>query len=324
MVLRFVAILVALVTLGLSLAALAFTSRYVIGAVEDIIEITGLSETSVGFALLSVITSTPELVVAVFAVLSGTPSLSVGDLLGSNVFNIGIVVGVLMLTTGFLRECPEGLDEVADVLLLSSIIPLILVILRTPTPLVGFGLLGIFAFSVYRETKARTLPPLNGLNVSSGELKKHQSKALPVLKILGGAIFVIVSARFTVSAALEIAAASGIYPIFIGALVVAFGTSLPELSLSVMAVKRGRLRLATANAIGSNLTNLTLILGIVFVSALFSPFSVDITSFSQIISFVLITSLVVWYHMTRGGDCRIVGAVLILTYIAFQAVSIVQ
>ncbi len=324
MVLRFADILVPLVTLGVSLAALAYTSRYVIGSVEEVIEITGLSETSVGFALLSVITSTPELLVAVFAVLSGTPSLSVGDLLGSNVFNIGIVVGVLMLTTGFLRECPEGLDEVADVLLLSSIIPLILVILRTPTPLVGCGLLGIFAFSVYRETKARTLPPLDGLNVSSGEQKKPPSKALSVLKIFGGTIFIIISARFTVSAALEIAAAAGIYPILIGALIVAFGTSLPELSLSVMAVKRGRVRLATANAIGSNLTNLTLILGIVFLSSLFSPFSIDITSFSQIISFVLITSLVIWYHMTRGGDCRLVGAVLILTYIVFQAVSIIQ
>jgi len=323
-VLRFTDILVPLLTLGLSLAALAYTSRYVIGSVEDVIEITGLSETSVGFALLSVITSTPELLVAVFAVSSGTPSLSIGDLLGSNVFNIGIVVGVLMLTTGFLRECPEGLDEVADVLLLSSIIPLILVILRTPTPLVGFGLLGIFAFSVYRETKARTLAPPARLDVSSEESKKAPSKALSILKILGGTIFIIISARFTVSAALEIAAAAGIYPIFIGALVVAFGTSLPELSLSIMAVKRGRVRLATANAIGSNLTNLTLILGIVFLSSLFSPFSVDITSFSQIISFVLITSLVVWYHMTRGGDCRIVGVVLVLTYVAFQAVSIIQ
>ncbi|MCK5632012.1 hypothetical protein KAH85_05605, partial [Candidatus Bathyarchaeota archaeon] len=135
-------------TLVVSLAGLAFTSRYVIRYVEDLIELTSFGETSVGFALLSVVTSTPELAVAFFAVLEGTPELSIGDLLGSNVFNIGIVVGVLMLTAGFLRECPEGLDELADILLLSSIIPLILVIFRVSNPILGFGLLIVFAISV--------------------------------------------------------------------------------------------------------------------------------------------------------------------------------
>ncbi len=298
---------------------LAYISRYVIRYVEDLMELTGLSETSMGFALLSVITSTPELLIAVFAILSGTPALSVGDLLGSNVFNIGIVVGILMVTTGFLKECPEGLHEVADILLLSSAIPLILVIFKAPLPIIGAGLLAIFVFTVYKETRTRQPLSTSGRQI---ENKGGISKALTLTKILLGTTIIIIAARFTVTSALEVTTAVGINPILVGALVVAFGTSLPELSLSMMAAKSGRVYLAVANAVGSNLTNLTLILGVVFLFSAVSPFNVDMTAFLEIISFVLITSLIIWHHMIKGGDCRLVGTILILTYVTFQVIVI--
>lgn len=308
-----------IVILAVSMAALAFASRYIIKYIEDLIEMTSLGETSAGFAILSVITSTPEFTVAIFAISEGTPTLSVGDLLGSNVFNIGVVVGILMLTAGFLKECPEGLDEIADVLLLSSIIPLVLVILRAPTALLGLGLIAVFFFSVFKETKVRSLAPIEK---QSG--KSRHDLFIVLLKILIGTLIVILSARFVVSSALEITAAIGISPLLLGALIIAFGTSLPELSLSMTAAKRGRMLLASANAIGSNLTNLSLILGIVFISSLFSPFTVDVMAFSETISFVLITSLIVWYHLTKGGDCRLTGIALIVTYVIFQLTTILR
>ncbi len=317
---KFAELATSVIVLGASLAALSFASRYVIRFIEDLIEITGLSETSIGFALLSVITSMPELTVAIFSIMDGSPSLSVGDLLGSNVFNIGVVVGILMLTSGFLKECPEGLDELADILMLASIIPLILVVLKVPELLLGFGLLLIFFLTVYKETRTRTLSPLSN---QVSEKKRSQISRI-LMKILGGTIIVVLSARFAVSSALEIAFGLAVAPIVVGALIVAFGTSLPELSLSLTAVKRGRIRLASANAIGSNLTNLTLILGLVLLSSLFGPFRLDVTAFSEIISFVLITSLIIWYHMTKGADCRLVGISLIFTYIIFQVNTIIR
>jgi cation:H+ antiporter len=231
-------------------------------------------------------------------------------------------VGLLMLTSGFLKECPKGLDEVAEILLLSSIIPLVLVVLEITNPIIGAGLLAVFIFSVYRETRTRSQILNSDLQNKGGEGKRKKSKIL--LKIIAGTAIIVVSAQFTVSSALEIAGLFGVIPLFIGARLVAIGTSLPELSLSLTAVKRGRMHLATANAIGSNLSNLTLILGIVFLSSAFSPFSVNIIAFVEIISFVLITSLIMWYHLTKGGDCRIIGVILILTYIAFQATAITE
>ncbi|NHJ32602.1 MAG: sodium:calcium antiporter, partial [Asgard group archaeon] len=282
-----------------------------IKSIEDLMDRTNLSETSIGFALLSVITSIPELTVAIFAIIEGSPSLSVGDLLGSNVFNIGIVVGVLMLTSGFLKECPAGLDELADILILSSLIPLILVVLRIPEFLLAIGLLIIFILTAYRETRTQKIE--GGIDVEKG---KHRLSII-ILKILLGAVIVIISARFTVSSALDISSIFMVNPIVVGALIVAFGTSLPELSLSLIAIKRGRTNLAYANAIGSNLTNLTLILGLVLFSSVFGSFRLDVTKFLEIISFVLITSLIVWYHITKFANCKIVGASLILTYILF-------
>lgn len=322
MVFQIAGLIIPIAILILSMAALSFVSRYVIRSLEDYIEITGIGETSAGFAILSVITSTPEMLVAVFSILEESPALSVGDLLGSNVFNMGMVVGLLMLTSGFLKECPEGLDKVADILLLSSIIPLVLVVLEITNPIIGAGLIAIFVFSVYRETRTRTPTHKSIMQNSKGEGRRKKSKIL--LKIIAGTALIVVSAQFTVSSAINIAGIFGVIPLFIGARLVAIGTSLPELSLSLTAVKRGRIHLATANAIGSNLSNLTLILGIVFLSSAFLPFSINIVAFTEIISFVLITSLIMWYHLTKGGDCRVIGVILILTYIAFQATAITE
>jgi cation:H+ antiporter len=89
------AFIVQLLIIVASLVVLAFSSHYTIKAIEKFIEFTGLSEMSAGFILLATLTSVPEIIVALFAVLQGEPGISVGDILGSNVFNIGAVLGIL-------------------------------------------------------------------------------------------------------------------------------------------------------------------------------------------------------------------------------------
>jgi len=92
---------------------------------------------------------------------------------------------------------------------------------------------------------------------------------------------------------------------------------MPELTLDLTAVKRGKIELALGDAIGSNLTNITLILGIVLLA---SPFeTVELSIFAEIVPFVLITTLILWRYLTKGGVSQIGGIALILTYIIFQA-----
>ncbi len=96
----------------------------------------------------------------------------------------------------------------------------------------------------------------------------------------------------------------------------AIGTSLPELAFCLVAARRGRVHLALGDAIGANLTTITLVLGFVL---LFSPFAVDIVAFAETLLFVLAVNIILWRFLTKGGVSQIGGIVLILMYILFQA-----
>ena len=300
--------------LAFSLAMLAIASRFAINSVEDLIRLTRLSEASVGFAILSVMTSIPEICVAFFSVLQGKPGFSVGDVLGSNVFNVGIVVGILA-TIGSLKKCSTDLlGELVDILFLSSLIPIVLVMFGSASSFVGLVLIGIFVFSVYRMTKNGKQPT----SITNEEAKtKQPRKKMVVLRIVTGIALVIAAAGLTIFSASNITAAIGVAPILIGAKIIAIGTSMPELALDLTAVRRGLVQLAIGDAIGSNLTNITLVLGIVLLA---SPFgTVDLSIFAQILPFVLITTLILWRYLSKGGVSQFGGIALIIIYILFQA-----
>lgn len=297
--------------LAFSLVILAGASHFTIGKVEDLIALTGLSEISAGFAILAVMTSIPEIGVAAFSVFEGTPGISAGDILGSNIFNIAVVLGVIGMF-GYLKNCcTKLLLELTDVLFLTSLIPLLLVIFNVASPFVGMLLLGIFVFSMYMISKKKAPP------VEQEAQPVRKNKLLVILMVFAGIAVVLFSSRLVVSSAYQIAVGTGIAPITVGAKIVAIGTSLPELSLSLIAARRGRVLLVIGDVIGSNLTNLTLVLGLLLVA---SPFAVNINIFAEILPFVLVTTLILWRYLTKGTISQVGGLVLLMTYILFQAI----
>lgn len=309
--------LVQLIILIVSLVGLASASHFAIKSIEKIIEITGLSEASAGFIILAVLTSTPEIVVAFFSVIQGNPAISIGDVLGSNVFNIGAVLGILGII-GYLKTCcTDLLVELTDMLFITALIPLLLVInqyhiVDIPSPFIGIILLITFLTNTYFMARKRTPP----VKLNSDRAISKRKKSAVIATLLLSFTVVVVSARLTVYSAVNMAIALGVSPILIGAKIVAIGTSLPELTLDLTAVRRGRVQLALGGIIGSNLTNLTLVLGLVLLA---SPFEVDMTIFIEILPFLLITTVIFWRFIMRGGVSKTGGAVLIITYILFQA-----
>ena len=299
-----------------SLVGLASASHYAIRSVEKLVEITGLSEASAGFIILAVLTSTPEITVAVFSVIQGNAAVSIGDILGSNVFNIGAVIGILGVL-GYLKICcTDLLVELTDMLSVIVLIPLLLVIsqyqiLEIPSQIIGAVLLTAFLISTYLIAKKRTPP------VYANDSKKvsKREKGVVIATLLLSFLVVVVSAQLTVNSASNIATALGVPAILVGAKIVAIGTSLPELTLDLAAVRRGRIQLAIGGIIGSNLTNLTLILGLVLLA---SPFTVDLAVFIEIIPFLMITTVIFWRFIMRGGVSKVGGALLLLTYVLFQ------
>jgi len=307
-------LIVQLLIFAVSLAVLPLASHFAIISVEKLIESTGLSEASAGFIILSVMTSTPEITVALFSVLQGTPGISIGDILGSNVFNIGAVVGILGMLGYLATCCTDRLIELTDILFLTSLIPLLLVIFKVSSPFVGVLLLGTFFANVYYMTRKK-MPAVH--------VDKPKARGEKIMIIVARLAFtmaaILVASHLLVSSGLNIAVSLGAPPILIGAKVVAIGTSLPELTVDFMAVRRGRVQLAIGDIIGSNLTNLTLVLGLVLLS---SPFAVDMTIFTEILPFLLITTLILWRFLNKGGVTQMGGVILVFTYILFQAVVI--
>ena len=311
-----------LLIFAISLVVLASASHFTIKAIEELIELTGLSEASTGFVILAIMTSTPEIIVALFSVLQGTPSISIGDIIGSNVFNIGAVLGMLGML-GYLKTCcTDVLVELTDMLFITSLIPLLLVIFNYPptrsfiafSPIIGVVLLGTFTINTYLMIKKRT--PKVRRNTSEKVVRKEDRKKLLTMLILSF-VAVMITARLVVSSGLNIALLLAAPPILIGAKVVSIGTSIPELTLDLTAARRGRVQLAIGDIIGSNLTNLTLVLGLVLLT---SPFAVDIAIFTEILPFLLITTIIFWRFLTRGGVSQVGGIILMMTYVLFQAI----
>jgi cation:H+ antiporter len=304
-------LIVQLLILVASLVILAFSSHYTIKAIEKLIALTGLSELSVGFILLATLTSVPEIIVALFSVLQGEPGISVGDILGSNVFNVGAVLGILGVF-GYLKTCcTDMLLDLTDILFLTSLIPLLLVIFNISSPVVGILLLGTFVANTYFMAKKRT-PAVEVNGNSKVVMKESKIKVIGLLAL--GLVGVIVAARLVVSSGVEIATILGAPPILLGAKVIAIGTSLPEFTTDLAAVRRGRVHLAIGGIIGSNLTNLTLVLGLVLLT---SP-SVHMTILTELLPFLLITTVIFWRFLTRGGISKIGGVILLAAYILFQ------
>jgi cation:H+ antiporter len=155
------------------------------------------------------------------------------------------------------------------------------------------------------------------VEVISSEAETHKIGKYIVESALG-IVGVVVSAYFIVESASFLALSIGIPPIVVGATVVAFGTSVPELATSIDAVRKGFIDLALGNVIGSCFINITLILGLTF---LISPFNVNVSAFSDLVIFSLISNIVLWYILQNTKISKREGLILLAIYALFIAIS---
>jgi len=308
---------------AISIFILSKASHTVIKSSVKIARITKLGELVVGFLILSLATVLPELIISTTAVISGNFGIAIGNILGSNITCLLLIAGV----TSFIRPVnitERTLAKLSEIMFLSSLILLLLVALTYLSKVVGFVLIILFfVFSAYSLKKKITLgdirleEPLKiipRLKISSSLLKS-------ILFLIAGMIIVSASAWFAVNSASNIASDLRIDQSFIGATIMAVGASLPELSVAITAQKERRLGLGLGNTIGSGLTRLTLVLGIVL---LIAPFSINIHLFNTLVAFVLLSSLLLWFFLGSLGRKkldRMEGTILLVIYVIFLILS---
>ena len=333
-------IIVNILIIAVSFIIINYSSNITINNAVKVSTITRLGKTAVGFSIIAFSTSLPELTVAFIASLSGGAALSVGNVLGSNIVNICIIVGLAVFLVYFQcrRKAKQTNQPVAEDcnivpsfakadlssiyfgLFISSIIPIVLIFISAATWVVGFVLICIFIGYMYQLSKVR-IPEEECASVVNDEKKKLKKF---VLFTIAGALGVVVSAYFLVQSAVAIAQAAGLSQQVIGATIIAIGTSLPELTLDLKAMLRGHSGLAFGDIIGSSFVNITLILGItLFVPALVgSQITMNMSVFQNLVLFSIVTNLIFWYFLSRGQIGKKEGAIFLLIYILFIITTI--
>lgn len=287
----------------------------------------GVSELVIGLTVVAFGTSAPELTISVISALEGSSELAVGNVVGSNVFNILVIIGVVAMVRPITVNHGLMTNEI-PLVVLSSVVLLVMangplldgsaeaMVNRTD----GIVLLLFFAiFMRYTFAQARKLPdgpPAPGSVPSrAGDVKEMRPLKAAAFVIGGLAALIFGGDRF-VAGASDIAKAFGVSDAVIGLTIVACGTSLPELATSVTAALKGKPGIALGNVIGSNIFNIFLVLGC---SAAFRPLPLgDIGNLDLLV--LTGASLMFWLMgriIGRHVITRAEGALMTGCYVAY-------
>ena len=286
----------------------------------------GVSKMLIGLTVVSLGTSAPEILVALTAAIEGNPLLAVGNAIGSNIANIGLVLGItamiapLPFSSGVLRkELPW--------LLSATLLALWLLFDLQLTRLDGVILLTAMGLIMYRLVKTQQATT-EGVSVSiEEELDELQAlnRRKAVFWLVAGLILLLASAEMLVWAATRIAEWLGVSEMVIGLTVVAVGTSLPELAATVGAAIKGHSDIAIGNVVGSNILNILVVLA---VPALVSEPVIDSVALWRDCGMMLALTLALALFAYAVGSQRVItrfeGAVILLGWVGYNYVLFQQ
>ena len=230
----------------------------------------------VGLTIVALGTSAPELTVAIEAALSDVPDIVTGSVVGSNIANLLLVLGATAVVQP-IRASRRVVHRDGMLLLAATSFLVALSMLGSIEPVTGIGMILVFAaYTAYtywtERVEALRLARDTAAELAAGEIEDYRGIStklwVSVPVFVAGCAAVVFGAQFLVEAAVNIARLLGVSEAVIGLTMIAIGTSLPELTISVLAAMRGHSDVALGNVIGSNLSNILVILGI---TSLFGP-----------------------------------------------------
>ena len=246
-------------------------ANYLVDGSSSIAKRFGISEFVIGLTIVGIGTSTPEMVVSFLSSFQGKADMAIGNIVGSNIFNTVTILGVtaliapLTITRSNLRkDIPLNIGVTALLILLGMNLTIFGYGEDKLSRIDGIILLAVFAWYLYSSFKSDT-PDQN----EESEIKVL-SVPISLLMIIGGLAGLIIGGKLFVNSATELARMFGVSDKFIAITVMAAGTSMPELATCVVAALKGRGQLALGNILGSNISNILLILG---GAALINPLS---------------------------------------------------
>lgn len=305
------------IILLVSLAGIVFGADYLVAGAVSVARRFKVSDFVIGAAIVGVGTSMPELVVSFIGALNGNPDVAIGNVVGSNIFN---VLGILGLTAMFFPiavsktnmkfELPVciGVSMLLTLLVFNCFTGCDLVIDR-PDGLILLACFGLFMwYSFYRDRKS-------GKAAEEAPAEEDSTPLwLALIKVVGGLAVLITSCDFFVDNAVLIAKSFGVNDAFISLTLIACGTSLPELAASVAAALKKNTQLALGNVIGSNIFNITWILGLSSQVMPLNSSGITAVDYCVMIAAAIIPMVLGF----KGKIGRWAGAFMFLCFIAYN------
>ena len=286
----------------------------------------GVPPLLIGLTIVALATSAPEILVALVAALRGEPDLAIGNAIGSNIANIGLVLGVVAIlrpielkSATLRREMPALLA----VTLLTVALFLDSYLGRADGLALLTGLVIVMIWLTRLGFRSSSADPLQA--EFDAEIPKHMSMRVAVIWLLVGIGTLLLGANFLVDGAVATAKSLGVSEVVIGVTMVAVFTSLPELAVSLVAAFRGEYGLAIGNIVGSNIFNLLAVLGVAAtIQPAVLPPSVLSLHIFVMVAFTLVLFAMTYDYEGKGQVSRFEGLALLTAYIAYVSYVVVQ
>jgi cation:H+ antiporter len=286
----------------------------------------GLPPLLIGMLVIGFGSSMPEMVISFLSAYEGNPGLALGNAIGSNISNIALILGVTAVISPIAVASTVIHRELPLMLVVTALAASLIYFDGTLNKIDGVILMGIFiavmSWTIYQgihETKDHLA------EVVEQEYKETLPLKTAIIFLVVGLITLVISSRILVWGGVDIAQRLGISDLIIGLTIVAVGTSLPELASSIAAVKKNEHELALGNVIGSNMFNISIVIGI---AAFISPSTVDPDVLYRdlpVLSVMTVALFIMCYGFgDKGRISRHEGITLLLGYISYNALLIVS
>ena len=308
-------------------AALAWSADRFVGGASASATHLGVPPLLIGLTVIGIGTSLPEMLVSAIAALEGTPAIALGNAVGSNIANVGLILGLTALMTPLImdrRVLRREFPVLMLVVLGTGVLLADTVLTRGDGFLLLGGMAGVIAWMA-REARRGDAHARALTHEIDASLPEPMPPARAAASVVIGLAVLLGSSHLLVRSATELARLLGVSELVIGLSIVAVGTSLPELAAATASMRRGDHGLVIGNIIGSNLFNLLAVLGI---AAALAPFSVDGLSLARdygIMTAFMLAMVLVGFGPGQRGRCGRGAALCLLAgYVAYQGMLYVS
>ena len=286
----------------------------------------GLAPLLIGLTVVAFATSAPEILVSVVAALRGETGLAVGNAIGSNIANIGLVLGTVALLKP-IEMTSATLRREMPALLAVSLLTVSLFLDSYLSRVDGFvlltGLVIVMVWLVRLGVRSSSSDPMSA--DYAAEIPRDLSMSAALIWLVVGLAALLFGAEFMVDAAVDVARRIGVSELVIGILLVSLATSLPELAVSLVSAMKGEYGLALGNIVGSNTFNSLAVIGAAAVIGP-SPLPPSVLSLHifVMVAFTLVLFAMCYDYDGKGQISRVEGAALVLAFLAYDGYVISQ